>query len=121
LKSTRLAIDFDGVLNSYTSGYKLGDDSYLPDPPVDGALEFIQAAIKVFDEVIICTTRARSPEGVHAIKEWLEKYGFPTIKITQKKCWATVYLDDRGVTFTGVFPKVEALLKFKTWMEKKGE
>ena len=34
---TILALDFDGVINSYSSGYTAED--VLPDPPVEGALE----------------------------------------------------------------------------------
>ncbi len=38
-----LCIDFDGVLHSYSSGWK-GVDT-IPDPPVDGAIEWLRALI----------------------------------------------------------------------------
>ena len=45
-----VAIDFDGVINSYKSGFVAIDD--IPDPPVEGAFEFIdkllEAGFKVY-------------------------------------------------------------------------
>ena len=34
-----ICLDFDGVIHSYTSGWK--GAAVIPDPPVPGALEFI--------------------------------------------------------------------------------
>jgi hypothetical protein len=102
------------------SGYKPDDDSWLPDPPTDGALDFVNQAVKCFDEVVILTTRARSPEGVEAIKKWLKKYGFPSdLQITHQKVWATVYLDDRGYVFKGEFPSLDVLINFTSWVEER--
>lgn len=63
-----LCLDFDGLLHSYTSGWK-GPRS-IPDPPVDGAMSFLVAAVDVFD-VAIHSSRSRYFGGRRAIKQWL--------------------------------------------------
>jgi hypothetical protein len=41
-----LSLDFDGVIHSYTSGWKGAD--VIADPPVPGAFQFIGEALQVF-------------------------------------------------------------------------
>ena len=65
-----LCLDFDGVIHSYESGWQ-GPDS-IPDPPVEGALAFIVAALATFD-VQIYSTRSHQPGGIDAMKDWLAK------------------------------------------------
>lgn len=64
-----LSLDFDGVLHSYTSGW-MGPRS-IPDPPTDGAVDFLLAAIRQFD-VQIFSSRSRYIGGRRAIRRWLE-------------------------------------------------
>jgi len=115
-RAWRLALDFDGVINSYVSGYLPGDDSYLPDPPTKGAKEFILKAMECFEEVIIVSTRARTAKGVMAMHEWLRKYDLPNLNIFFEKLPATVYLDDRAILFKGKFPSIQKLAKFNSWI-----
>ena len=63
-----LLLDFDGVIHSYKSGWK--GPRRIPDPPVEGALEFIVLAVKEF-QVMIYSSRSRQFGGKRAMKRWL--------------------------------------------------
>lgn len=94
--SKTLALDFDGPVHSYVSGWT-GD---VPtDPPTEGALEFVLEKLKGGWEVVIFTTRAKTPEGLTGTQDWLVHFGFPKMKITHEKIPALVYVDDRAVKF----------------------
>lgn len=109
-----LCLDFDGVIHSYSSGWK--GVGVIPDPPIPGALEFVNSALAHF-EVHIYSSRSESQEGRKAMVDWLDKHGFPihAICFPHHKPAAFVTLDDRALTFTGVFPEVNELLNFKPW------
>lgn len=68
-----LCLDFDGVVHSYTSGWK--GASVIPDPPVPGALEFIHEAVNggIFD-VQIFSSRSHQWGGKRAMKRWLREH-----------------------------------------------
>jgi len=66
-----LCLDFDGVIHSYTSGWKGAD--VIPDPPVPGAMEFITTAIDYFD-VHIFSSRSNQLGGIVAMQKWLAKH-----------------------------------------------
>ena len=119
-----LCLDFDGVLHCYTSGWKGAD--VITDPPVPGMLTFLLSVIDEFD-VCILSSRSHQPGGISAMKAWLKSHAgnswydspagrglenitFPTIKPP-----AMVTIDDRALTFTGVFPSVSQLKSFKPW------
>lgn len=63
-----LCLDFDGVLHSYTSGWKGARN--IPDPPVPGALEFVVGAITRF-RVCILSSRSHQWGGRRAMQQWL--------------------------------------------------
>ena len=63
-----LCLDFDGVIHSYTSGWKGAD--VIPDPPVPGAIEFIFRALPHFT-VAIYSSRSGQEGGIDAMREWL--------------------------------------------------
>ena len=63
-----LCLDFDGVIHSYTSGWK--GPRVIPDPPVPGALEFIAKATVHF-QVMIYSSRSGYWFGRLAMKRWL--------------------------------------------------
>lgn len=63
-----LCLDFDGVLHSYTSGWK--GAHIILDPPVPGALEFLVNAIDTF-QVAILSSRSGQWRGRRAMKRWL--------------------------------------------------
>ena len=120
-----LCLDFDGVIHSYTSGWKGAD--VIPDPPVDGALLFIVNALDHF-RVAIYSSRSGQPGGINAMQKWLAEHYYrdggevvdgraivSLIEWPTEKPPAMVTLDDRAITFTGVFPAIEQLKSFKPW------
>jgi len=66
-----LCVDFDGVLHSYASGWKGARN--IPDPPVDGAMEFLDEAQEYF-QVNVYSSRSRQFGGKRAMKKWLLTY-----------------------------------------------
>ena len=63
-----LCLDFDGVLHSYSSGWRGAWN--IPDPPVPGALEFVVEALDEF-AVAILSSRSHQLFGRWAMKRWL--------------------------------------------------
>jgi len=126
-----LCLDFDGVLHSFVSGWVEID--FIPDPPVRGAMEFLLRAFGDF-EVCIFSSRSRTPEGRRAMASWLRYWAFKTLTDGQartiesciggaenEKAWPTakpaafLTIDDRAVTFAGIWPDIAELRKFKSW------
>lgn len=62
-----LALDFDGTVHSYSSGWK--GPRVIPDPPVEGALEFVVTALDHFT-VAIHSSRSGYWGGRSAMKHW---------------------------------------------------
>jgi hypothetical protein len=120
-KGWRVCIDFDGVINSYSSGYKPGDDTFLPDPPTEGAKEFLEKCLVCFQEVFIVSSRCQTLSGVLAMGNWMKKYDMPDIPITYVKYPAEVYIDDRGWRFEGHFPDPEMFIELGTWVKNNEE
>ena len=91
-----LSIDFDGVLNSYISGWQ-GHDN-LPDDPVPGAQlacrRFLDAGWKLY----VHTSR----QQLGPVQLWLRQHDFPyPMYLTRIKPIAMAYIDDRAVRFEG--------------------
>lgn len=118
-----LALDFDGVLHSYSSRWQRND--IIPDPPIDGAIEFLKVASETF-EINIFSTRSNGGYAIPAMQRWLwkyayEKYGNAAYDWYMDIIWALekppahVLLDDRAMTFTGVFPDIQTLIDFEPW------
>lgn len=127
-----IAIDFDGVIHSYTSGWK--GAHIIPDLPVPGAMAFLSylADDGTPANAAIFSARARTWRGRRAIRAWLRKHagglwhesmgtqGIESIPVTAKKPIASVYLDDRAVRFEGMFPElrheaIKAFAERKPW------
>lgn len=113
-----LAVDFDGVLNSYTSGWQ--GPTLIPDLPVEGAIDFLRRAAQRF-EVAIFSSRATHDGGVEAMRNWLNFHGLPhewmdrNLTFPSVKPPASVILDDRAWTFTGTFPSLDEIDQFQPW------
>jgi len=131
MKLPILCLDFDGVLHSYESGWQGAE--IVNDPPVPGAIAFLFEALCHF-EVHIFSSRSHQPMGIEAMQVWLAHYevewlqeqqraGLPlprtslllNIKWPREKPAALVTIDDRAITFTGVWPSMEMLQAFKPW------
>lgn len=108
-----VAIDFDGVINSYTSGWQ--GAGRLPDPPNPGAFEFIESVFAAGYRVTVLSTRAETNEARNAMRRWFKNHGMgertlQNLYITNIKGPAVIYLDDRAVRFVGKFPTVKDVL-----------
>ncbi len=117
-KKGTVAIDFDGVINSYKSGFVATDQ--IPDPPVDGAFEFIEMLLNEGFEVNIYSTRNAWTNGREAIRSWCLEHGMSKetlekIYLPADKPIAKVYIDDRAWTFDGIWPDVREIEYFKPW------
>ncbi len=129
----KIAIDFDGVLHSYASGWT----GQIPfDPPVDGAQNFCEQLLMEGYHVVIFTARVHPELGVgniqrfisysektrdgwnplpdrgpvlaeEGIRDWLQHWNFPEgmlqCEITHKKEHADLFIDDRAYRFDGSF------------------
>lgn len=94
LRGKTVALDFDGPLHSYRSGWT----GYTPeDPPTDGAQVFCRTLIGLGATLFVVTSRADRPEGVDAVRMYLDRHGFPRMNVTNLKVAAVAYVDDRAV------------------------
>jgi len=126
-----LCLDFDGVLHSYTSGWKGAD--VVSDPPVPGAMQFLLLAV---DHFTVNVHSSRSHQGgINAMKRFIaenmneheqnpksSEEGFRWVHefltFPEHKPPALITLDDRAITFTGLWPNIPDLLAFKPWNKK---
>ena len=123
-----LVLDFDGVLHSYTSGWKGAD--VIPDPPVAGAMQFVADALEHF-QVAILSSRSHQPGGREAMQTWLASHFRAVFGASEETAgrlaridWPTekpaamITIDDRALTFDGTWPRIEDLLAFQPWNKR---
>lgn len=119
-----VCLDFDGVIHSYTSGWK-GPRS-IPDPPVDGALEFMAEALRQGYDVVIHSSRARYFLGIYYMRQWLKgvagmmwydhfDIGLESVRFVRWKPPALVTIDDRAIRFDGTFPQPREAANLIPW------
>ena len=123
-----LCLDFDGVIHSYTSGWKGAHN--IPDPPVEGAIEFMGAALEAGWDVVIHSSRAAYLGGIPAMRAWLKEHagnmfydtpagtGLERVQFTRMKPSAFITIDDRALTFDGTWPSLDTLKAFKPWNKR---
>ena len=120
-----LLVDFDGVIHSYESGWISARE--IPDPPVPGALEWLEQCCQYFD-VQIYSSRSIAPGGIEAMAAWFQQHigdktqelGRPLVidlQFPTAKPPAFLTIDDRAIQFEGDFSFVDPkdLLHFKPW------
>lgn len=129
MRKKLISIDFDGVLNSYVSGWTGAADCL--DAPVPGAMKFLAdlVADDRFDAVVY-SSRCASEEGVAAIRQWLDRhlvealgehagrYVGNRVRVASSKPPAFVSLDDRVICFDGTWPTLDAVAAFVPWNKK---
>lgn len=96
LDGSTVALDFDGPIHSYRSGWQ----GFRPaDPPTEGALDFVRMLLAAGANVVVHTSRADCDAGVQGVKRYLHEHGFPPLEVTYRKVPAAAYVDDRAVHF----------------------
>jgi|SRR5882724_4900952 len=110
-----LALDLDGVLHRYSKGW---NDGTIYDPPTAGAVEFVREAVNYFT-VVVVSSRLSDNDGYATVWAWLRKWNFPpVVTLSHKRPPALVTLDDRALTFEGVWPDMQTLKEFKPWTSR---
>lgn len=123
-----VCIDFDGVIHSYTSGWK--DIDVISDVPVPGAFDAIRRFLRDGWEVCIFSSRSNSAKGLLAMQEWMRGFGLEEnektgcgtawmleVRFPQHKPAATISIDDRGLNFDGDWSKFDphTLRGYRPW------
>lgn len=114
-KRYTVAVDFDGVIHSYTTPW--AGAHVCPDPPVPGAISWLNRMVTEFDLVIL-TTRGDQEGGNEAVLAYLREHGYtgPDLRVTSQKVPALVYVDDRAWRFTGDnFPTANEVHRAIPW------
>lgn len=115
-----VAFDFDGVIHSYESGWQ--GAAVVPDPPVPGIKESIEALRAAGYEVVIVSSRANTEEGFHAIHNFLQKNEIEVDMVTNNKPAAVCIVDDRAIYFDGNAKSlVEKIVNFRPWNAKEAK
>ena len=94
-----VVFDFDGVIHSYTSGWK--GESVITDPPVPRIKEAISDIRLAGYEVVVVSTRCATKEGHEAVRAWLIDNEIEVDAVKTEKPPAVVYIDDRAICFDG--------------------
>lgn len=120
-KKLKIAVDFDGVLHSFKSGWIRRTS--IPDPPVAGAIGWLIHLIEMDFDVVIFSSRGRSLLGRRAMKKWLIRWHLPMKYLKQihfpfLKPGAHILIDDRCFCFRGEFPSMDDIERFTPWHGK---
>ena len=108
-----VVFDFDGVIHSYTSGWK--GATIIPDPPVPGIKEAIEKIRQLY-HVVVVSSRCSSSEGVTAIMDYLKANDIVVDDVVMEKPPAVVYIDDRAIRFNGdPSDLLNQIVSFKPW------
>jgi len=116
-----IAIDFDGVIHSYSRGWQGGE---IYDPPVEGTHEALTELRAKGWKIYIFSTRTNKiyhkndhPPQEERMKTYLEEHGIPYDKIWSfGKPMADIYLDDRALNFRGKWvDSLQEIEQFQVW------
>lgn len=115
--SKTVVFDFDGVIHSYTSGWK--GESIIPDKPVFGIKEAISEIRKAGYEVVVVSTRCATNEGIKAVSKYLFENEIYVDRVCKEKPPAIVYIDDRAICFDGDTKSLlDKINNFSPWYTK---
>lgn len=93
-----IILDFDGVLHSYSSGWRGAD--VIPDPPTEGARDAV-AKLREKYVVVVVSSRSHQPGGIEAMKAWLSRHGIEVDDVPDHKPPHVCTVDDRVFRFEG--------------------
>lgn len=122
-----ICLDFDGVVHSYISGWK--GPRNIPDPPCQGALDWIHRALNGGFRVAIFSSRGNYLGGRRAMRRWLRLHsgegwwfeqmdiGLEDVEFPRHKPPAHFSIDDRGMRFEGTFPDLDEIRHFTPYKE----
>jgi hypothetical protein len=99
-----IALDFDGVVHSYTSRWQAAE--VIPDPPTEGAAQAIGSLRDAGFWVVIFSTRCATYEGRQAIHAWLNEHRISVDDVVDQKPMSVLLVDDRGFRFEGKWQAV---------------
>ena len=109
-----VVFDFDGVIHSYTSGWK--GINVIPDPPVHGIKLVIDTLRDMGYRVVVVSTRCAEISGELAICDYLMRNGIHVDGVRMEKPPALVYVDDRAICFDGhADTLIDKIINFKPW------
>lgn len=111
-----VAIDFDGVIHKYSKGWQ---DGSIYDAPIEGAFESIDMFKRLGYQVVILTAR---PKEQHTdVLLWCAKHALEQnivlddVPVTSTKPPASIYIDDRAISFSHWEQAMEQSIKFLTY------
>lgn len=114
----RIAVDFDETIAEKWEGRFPGPEIFNT-KPIPGAFDFLRNLLDDGHVAIIHSVRLQAGKAVvGSCEAWFNEYGLePKYRralmwwLQPGKPWADVYLDDRGLRFTGTYPTREELAK----------
>ena len=95
-----VVFDFDGVIHSYTSGWK--GVAEIPDPPVPGIGEAIAELRQLGYRAVVVSTRCSTAEGMGAVRRYLRDNGIEVDSVQMdltdipKRWWKRSEISERG-------------------------
>lgn len=92
----KIAIDFDGVLIDHPHSLTF-EECLAVGKPVENSIEVLNY---LSDKHELFVLTARKDNELAKIGEWLDGFGFPKMRVTNKKENAVIYIDDRAIRFT---------------------
>jgi hypothetical protein len=99
-----ICVDFDGVIHSYTSGWK--GAVVIPDPPVEGAFAWLKEMTARGDfRINIYSSRSKERGAIEAMKVWFVEHGLPKEVLTPDTI-ECMYGKHAMITGHGVTPHV---------------
>jgi len=115
-----VCFDFDGVINSYTSGWIAED--VIPDPPVKDIVAIMTHLLCLGYTVAVFSSRCATDKGFEAVKKYMEQWEIPYSFISRTKPPAFVTIDDRCICFDGTTDTlIDQIQAFKPWYHKGDE
>lgn len=124
-----VCIDFDGVLHSYTSGWK--GPTEIADPPTPGAFDWLRKMLyykeggkadRTFN-VAVYSSRSKVPGAIEAMQQWFRHHGLEEKDLVlmffpDQKPASVFTIDDRAMCFEGTFPEPGEIISFKPWNKR---